>query len=292
MNAPAEGMHGTGIPLAEYLAWPYPSKGWLPEAARSLLHLQQWLLEKEDPNFATDSMETGSLFHTAILEPDEIAKRYALEPSFGTKKETGTTIAEQRAAWEDAMRSAGKTPASSQALSNARNAAREVRKNPILLALLDGAEIEGSFVWHEPFSDSLVKGRTDAWCPAHNVILEVKTTRSAEAFAFTRTVETFKYYCGAALYRDAVGALLGRGELPTVLFLAVEQAPPFASALYELEPAWIDAGRDEYQKLLKGIKEAQETNVWPPPSPKIQLLERPMWAKRLPLPGYLEPMPF
>jgi exodeoxyribonuclease VIII len=61
------------------------------------------------------------------------------------------------------------------------------------------------------------------------------------------------------------------------VFLVVEKKPPYAVAVYVLDPESIALGRAEYRRDLQLYAECKRTGVWPGYGDKIQTIGVPQW---------------
>jgi PDDEXK-like uncharacterized protein DUF3799 len=104
------------------------------------------------------------------------------------------------------------------------------------------------------------KGRID-FATGAGVIVDLKTCRSAAPEKFQRDSWGFKYHTQAAFYVDGYKAATGR-ELSCVV-VAVEAKPPYVVQVRPLDQELIDAGREEYRRLLDHRNLCLTTGNWP-----------------------------
>lgn len=111
-----------------------------------------------------------------------------------------------------------------------------------------------------------------------NLILDLKTTKSADPKSFASSVLDYGYHRQACFYQDAVAALYGE-KLP-VVFVCVERTPPYEVATYDLTPEFEDFGRWSLDRLLARFAECKASGVWERPEHgQILSLSPPQWAK-------------
>ena len=73
--------------------------------------------------------------------------------------------------------------------------------------------------------------------------------------------------------------VLGRPARAWV-FVAQEVAPPYAVAVYTLDPAAVQLAADERARILERIARARQTGVWPAYSDEVQPLNLSAWVYR------------
>jgi exodeoxyribonuclease VIII len=122
-----------------------------------------------------------------------------------------------------------------------------------LQELLEGAEVEASYYWRDPGSNLLLKARPDLVNKKKRILLDFKTTTDASFNSFRRSIANFSYDIQSAFYLDGVNAALGT-DFNRFIFVAVEKQAPYEIALYELDEASIDVGRDLYKQGIKKLK--------------------------------------
>lgn len=202
----------------------------------------------------TEAMIFGSLFHCAVLEPQEVHKRFAMLPNVDGRTKEGKAI---KAAFYN--ESEGKEVVNSDDFFNANIAG-------------DFARMHGEFSWFannpgtiEQRIDFEVDGvpcraKPDMVCLDQQVIWDLKTTQNACPGEFAKSVASFGYHRQAAFYREAV--YQSTGVECRFLFLAVEKQSPWECAVYELDEAAILKGEEEIGALLAEYKQRKAANNW------------------------------
>ena len=130
--------------------------------------------------------------------------------------------------------------------------------------LLSGpGDTQLSMVWQDAETGLLCKGRIDRRCRAMglNLIVDLKTTRNAQTWAFTGDIAKYRYHAQLAFYVDGLATLAPAER--HVVFLVVEKDPPFCSRLVGLSPEALDAGRAEYRRYMHQYIHARDTGQWP-----------------------------
>lgn len=212
------------------------------------------------------AMALGSLTHCAILEPDELERRYAvtdLERS-GTKawqaaeEEAGGRELVKRSDWYAALRMCD-----------------AVWAHPTARALLTGAVTERTLVWQDAETGLLCKARLDA-ASALGGPVDVKTAASAHPREWARQAARLRYHWQAAHYLTGCVALDQPAE--AFPFIVVESAPPHIVAVYELDHDSLNAGYWKSRKALRRYVECRRTNTWPGFGEYIETIRLPAWA--------------
>lgn len=208
------------------------------------------------------AMKLGSLVHTAVLEPEELGKRYA---RCGSR----TTKAGKEVAADLERRGIEAVTDSDWNLAIAMN--NSVRSHPIAAELLSEGQAEQSFWWVDDEVDLRCKCRPD-WLNG-STIVDLKTCIDASPASFAKSVVNFGYHIQAAHY------LHGLPECDRFVFIAVEKSPPFAVAVYELDANAMKLGDHFRECGMKMIAACQATKSWPGYADNaIQLLSLPSWA--------------
>jgi exodeoxyribonuclease VIII len=148
-----------------------------------------------------------------------------------------------------------------------------VMANKDAAELLTGHEAETSLRWDA--DDVPVKARLDAWHRDAQKIVDLKTTRDASPRGFGRAAAEYGYHAQAAHYADGVRALTGQGH--EYYIVCVEKTEPYLTAVYEVFPDMLDAGRETVREGLAAYREAKAANHWPTSYP-TQPLDLPAWA--------------
>ena len=125
-----------------------------------------------------------------------------------------------------------------------------------------------------------IKGRVDALKVVSDneaVIVDVKTTSAgADYNTFSRQAASLNYHVSAAWYCH----LCHLNGLPPARFywIAVEVAPPYAVAVYEIAPDALDLGAALMYDALGLIAECEDAGEWPGYAPEVQCLNLPAWV--------------
>jgi exodeoxyribonuclease VIII len=217
------------------------------------------------------AMLLGTMAHLAVLEPSKLDASFVEKPKgidFRTKlgKE-----------WKESV---GSMPVLDQDEARAVRGIRDsIAAHSAARELLADCEAEVA-LFGEHRTGMQIKGRVDALKVANDmecVICDVKTTSAgADYNTFSRQAASLNYHVSAAWYCH----LAGLNGLPPCRFywIAVEVAPPYAVAVYEIHPDALDLGVGMMNDALELIAQCEDAGVWPGYAPEVQCLNLPSWV--------------
>lgn len=229
----------------------------------------EYVYRKAHPTRATPAMILGHAAHVAILEPERFASdEFVIAPDMSKNsndwkawkaKQTGRTILDaDHHAMCCAMRDA-------------------VRSHPAAGPYLAmRGESEKTITWIDPVTGLKCKARLDWWIPDANILVDIKTTNTIDAFKFGRTAKSLGHPEQLAFYHDGIEVLTGRA--PRVLMLAVEQAAPHDAAVFSVEEDQLGIARRKVIGALERLKECRRTNTWPGRYPEELPLDMPIYS--------------
>ena len=251
----------TDISNADYHADPAVSASHLKTVMQSPYHYWSRYLDPDRVAMVpTAAMRLGSLTHCAVLEPDELTKRYQLAPDRRTKEGKAAVVE---------MAAAGIEAVSEADLAQALQMADAVRSNSTAALLLSNGQAEQSFWWDDIATGMRCKCRPD-WFDGETIV-DLKTCQDASAAGFAKAVAAFHYQLQAVHY--LCGTLAKR-----FVFLAVEKSAPYAVGCYELDAEAMVHGSVLRHNALQRLQDARAINEWPGYTDGIQTLQLPGWA--------------
>lgn len=165
-----------------------------------------------------------------------------------------------------------------------------VMAHPAAAALLTGAPgfAELSAYWRDPETGELCRCRPDFW-RMDGIIVDVKTTDDASPEGFAKSIANWRYHVQHPYYLDGMNHALQQMGKPTFkhpasaksfVFLAVEKKAPHAVAVYMLDAASAQAGREEYRTDLNVYAHCLSSGTWPGYGDKVQQIALPDWKLR------------
>jgi hypothetical protein len=252
-------------PFTDYQAIDAQNKSLLVEVERSPAH---YYYAKSHRREATAAMAFGRFLHSLVLEPHTIESQYRMAPpglKKGTKAHDSLLIAAQ-----------GRELVGYSQWLAAHEMRDSILSHPLASQCLAKCpESEVSLTWVDPDSELPCKARLDKWCGG--VILDIKTCEDASLRGFERAVAAYKYHWQAAMYLDGAKANVKNDF--TFVFICVEKEPPFGVAVYTLEDAFIEAGRQSYKNALRVVRECIDKNEWPCYSNQVLEIPAPKWMQ-------------
>ena len=260
------------MPAEQYHAIQALSAGGLKRLRQSPLHFWAAQLDPERaPSEPMPAMLAGTLAHTALLEPDEFARRYHVRPpGIDMRTKEGKAWAERHASFEIVT---------AQQAETAQRQAKAVRALPEIAALMESGFAESSAFWIDETTGEHCKCRPDWISEAGDgvVIIDLKTCQDASKTGFPRTIANFGYHLQAAWYSDGFERATGRMVLGFV-FACVEATAPHAAAAYMLDDVGLEKARAENRRLAQLYADCKALGVWPGYDQAIQVLSLPGWA--------------
>jgi hypothetical protein len=242
-----------------------------PEVNKSLLDLIEQAPAKAKarldgaPSEPAPAMLLGSAVHAAVLEPDTLIK----SPSFNLRTNQGK---EDAAIF--AKENAGKVIVDPDTYELVQGMREGVMRHPVARRIFDDGLPEQSC-----FSELMgvpVRCRPDWYRPSAELVTDLKTTSDASPDQFARSIANFRYHVQDSFYRDVIQA--AGYAVRSFVFVAVEKTPPHLCAVYVLDPADVERGREAYRRNLETYLECQASGVWPGYPETIQVLHLPKWA--------------
>ena len=211
----------------------------------------------------TAAMKLGTLTHCAVLEPDELKKRFVVVSSRTTKKGKE----EEKEAQEKGLETC--TQSDWDLALNMRDA---VFAEPAAKELLSFGIAEKSYWWDDEQSGLTCKCRPD-WINKETIV-DLKTSRSgANPNDFSKAVANFKYHLQAAHYLNGVS------EAKRFIFLVVQSEYPFDIGLWELDKQSLEEGQKLSRDALDKIAECRLLDSYPSWCESgVQSLTLPKWA--------------
>jgi hypothetical protein len=223
---------------------------------------------KREPSKA---LTLGTISHVAVLEPKKLDTAFVERPEgidFRTKE------------GKEWKASVGTTPILDADEARAVRGIRDsIAAHDAAKALLAGCDSEVA-MFAEHRTGLWIKGRVDALKAESDneaIIVDVKTTSAgADYGTFSRQAASLNYHVSAAWYCH----LAGLNGLPPARFywIAVEVAPPYALAVYEIHPDALDLGVGLMNDALELIAQCEDAGVWPGYAPEVQCLNLPSWV--------------
>lgn len=245
----------------------------------------KWRHNQQTPQIETESMLLGSVFHTAVLEPSELDKRYAVMPRFEemVTKPDGSAYASPKASKaykelkarfeaENANRKiiAQSTYDVAKAMADELYSTKRISK----LFERDGHD-ELTIVWEQ--KGVRCKARIDRVIPG-KMAIDLKSTDKAHFQNFQGKIASLGYHIQAAMYLRAC-KYVGLDTGNSFVFVVVESTAPYLVTSYRLDADSLRQGEILLDMALDVYKHCTDSDDWPGLPDKIQDITTPKWAE-------------
>lgn len=267
--------YGPGIynrlPYDLYVQIPGDNFSRLKEMARSAKHYK-WRLD--NPRKSAP-ISLGKAAHTAVLEPHRFAAEYAL---WDERTEDDKVRPRRGKVWEEfVVANPGKQIVRADEHGLAMSMRDEVRSNPAAMKYLRKGTPETSMVWDDAETGRRCKGRTDWLVNVDGIdcLVGLKTARDCRNIWFGNAAARLGYHLQWAFYRDGYEAL--SGNIPRVVEIVIESAPPHDLVVYIIPDEIVELGRDEYRRHLVTLGECETADEWPGVATEEQILSYPSY---------------
>lgn len=259
----------------EYHAAPGVSKSHLDLIAqKSPLHYwHRYINPNREPSEKTTFMKRGTATHIAILQPNEFEKlvicgldvdRRSKEnkerwAAFEKEHADKTIITKDQ--WENILPLRDyvwKHPEASRLLVN-------IIAEQSIFGMMDIPDGEGGVVTDEETGEiqrALVKCQPDAVARDFSYLLDLKSTDDANQMVFGRKAGNYRYPVQPAWYSAVMDCALGRSP-EVACFLVFEPEPPYALAIYYVEPVDMLTGWQAAMRDFGMIERHRRLNWWP-----------------------------
>jgi len=199
------------------------------------------------------AMEIGTAFHTALLEPERYEAEYMVVDGVNDRRVS---------AYKEAAKAYGgdKTLTESEGASVAvmREAVRGNKAANEAMSQPGHAELS-AFVT-DPETGLLIKCRFD-WLTDSGLIVDIKKTQDCRELEFSRSLHNYRYHVQAAMYSYVYELIFGR---PCTAFkiLAIEELPPCANVLYDIDPLALMYGARLFREAMTTYANAKLNDEW------------------------------
>lgn len=277
ITLPAPGLH-YGVEFSDYQKWDAVNFSRLKPIRGTASKCKYEIDHPKDP---TPAMILGSSLHVATLEPARFESQFFIRPECDRRTKEGKEIyakamaeAHGRLMLEDG-----------EEIEALRAMAKVIQTNCASRLFLDCAgQNEVSALWRDAETGLMCKARFDRLLPSFDrlpgkppVIVEIKSDRNAEPWAFGKTCDDRQYAGQAASYCHAHKMITG--VRPAHIFIVVENTPPHDLQVHMLDDQGLQTGMLEYREMLNRYAECERTGIWPGYDEKINVLSLPKWKQ-------------
>ena len=226
----------------------------------SPLHLEHKSLFSMD----SKSISIGSALHSLVLEPQNFHNEFSVEEEFNKRTKAGK---EEYEKWCQINKD--KTILSKTEFEKVQKMAKNVLN--ITQNLLSNGIAEKSFLVKD-YNGIIRKCRPDYLREDLKVVIDVKTTKDGNPFAFSKSIYEYNYHIQAAWYIDTLK--LAGVDVERFIFITVESSSPHMVYILEITQDAIELGREEYKKLYDeyvAFKQSGNCNV-------VKQIDLPNWV--------------
>lgn len=211
----------------------------------------------------------GGCTHTATLEPFKLDEEYGVKPE--SIDGSGPRTNAYKAAFEEMQNHApDKRWLTASDYKRCMDMAASAREHPIMQTYLDDPEsvIEGTGFFEHEGADCKV--RPDLWNPGAGVVVDLKTTQSANEKDFARSVVKYGYAFQACWYLHGLRLM---GENPKqFIFVCVEKTAPYLTNAFTLSASDVDRQKSVMSDACKLWATCMDSGVWPGYSDDVKTL--------------------
>lgn len=216
----------------------------------------------------------GSACHDAILRPSIFAKKWGVLPvGYDGRTKDGKDAKALLA------KEYGNNLLKQDEMLQIRNIGEGLNKHPSISKLLNSiTDTEVSLVWNEQGIEC--KARLDAIAEVNGqtILIDLKTSRSAEQRDFERSCVSYGYIIQSAHYlagAKACGVI--KQDNNNFIHVVIEKESPFLGAAYCLDDASLEVGEKRRQEAMKKYSIAKANDIWPGYSEQIETIAAPHW---------------
>lgn len=262
----------------EYHARPEFSSSQLKDLLRSSAHFYSHNIIKEHERETKKHLDFGTLAHTLFLEPEQFHNEFAVIPADAPKPPTDvmrnaknpSEDSIKRVQWWDAFAAehGTKITISAEQLAGAERIANNLRMLSSYADMQNNYGMpEASIFFTDPVYDLSLRIRPDwhiAPCSRFpdGLLLDVKTTRDARHFKFSKDSGDLGYSLSASMYREGFQQYYGTESKPDFIYLVAENVAPFNVKQYRASDLFLSVGDTQYRKAKELLAESLLINEW------------------------------
>lgn len=236
-------------------------------------------------------LRSPSKFHWAQSQPPETAKHFDIghfvhgevlgvgQPVVIIDADSYKTKAAQTE--RDAAYAAGNIPMLKGDADEARKMVAAVLAHPGAAKLLEDGTAELSAYWHDLDTRARLRARFDKLREFPDgrppLLIDLKTTTSADPDDFGATAGKFGLHFQAAWYREAIRAI-GVHDDASFVFINVEKEPPYEVSLTRLPETAMELGARQMRRAIDLYAECRATDTWPGYGNEIHTRDIPRWV--------------
>ena len=180
----------------------------------------------------------------------------------------------------DAALQAGNTPLLAKEYAQVRAMADAILEHPVAGELFtrNDTASEQSLYWTDEQTGVACRARPDLAVNDWSLIVDYKTTVSADPREFAKSIAKYGYHQQQAWYCEAVETLTG--IRPEFVFVCQEKTPPYEVSLIQLDADAVRIGGRLNKDARTIYAACMDSGVWPSYPTSVQVVGLPAWALR------------
>lgn len=180
----------------------------------------------------------------------------------------------------DAALQAGNTPLLAKEYAQVRAMADAILEHPVAGELFtrNDTVMEQSLYWTDEQTGVACRARPDLAVNDWSLIVDYKTTVSADPREFAKSIAKYGYHQQQAWYCEAVETLTG--IRPEFVFVCQEKTPPYEVSLIQLDADAVRIGGRLNEDARSIFAACMDSGVWPSYPTSVQVVGLPAWALR------------
>lgn len=262
----------------DYHARPEFSSSQLKDILRSGAHFYSHNIAKEHERETKKHLDFGSLAHALFLEPEIFADEFVVVPADAPKRPTEVMLNAKNPSADSLARIAywknfeaehgNKTEISQEQLDGANRIVTNLRTlSTYQFIAHEYGMAEASIFFADPIYGLQLRVRPDWHIPPcknfpNGLIIDVKTTRDARHFGFSKQCADYGYDLSAAMYREGFQQYYDTEDKPPFIFLVAENDAPFNVKQYNAPELFLSVGETRYSKAKALLAESLLINEW------------------------------
>lgn len=180
----------------------------------------------------------------------------------------------------DAALQAGNTPLLAKEYAQVRAMADAILDHPVTGELFtrNDTTSEQSLYWTDEQTGVACRARPDLAVNDWSLVVDYKTTVSADPREFAKSIAKYGYHQQQAWYCEAVETLTG--IRPEFVFVCQEKTPPYELSLIQLDADAVRIGGRLNEDARSIYAACMDSGVWPSYPTSVQVVGLPAWALR------------
>jgi exodeoxyribonuclease VIII len=202
------------------------------------------------------------------LEPEKWAETAAVAPVVDRRTKAGR---EEYAAF--VAENEGKAVVTAADMEIINGVTKAVRGCGLTKFLVNAAgPVEVPHTWVDNVTGLACRSRPDKWIPDASTVVDLKTTRDAAPWAFSKSIGQYGYDLQSCHYVSGLDA-------KRHVWIVVSTEPPHEVGVFEMDAASLERAQGIYRRTMGELAEAIETGDWHLEPKAIQTIELPGWVE-------------